>query len=172
MEELKEEQIPEHTGITCDSRKVKPGYAFIAITGFKEDGNKYIWEAIEKGASVIFTEKEINLKSSIPIIKVDNTRTLLGELSAEYYNHPSHNLQLIGITGTNGKTTTTHLIYNLLNANTQKSGLIGTVKVDNGSQIIPGKLTTPDPVNLQKNLKTMVNNKLKYACMEVSSHGI
>ncbi len=168
---LQHSKIPVLKGITCDSRKVKPGYAFIAITGFKEDGNKYIKEAIAKGASVIFTEKPIESKN-IPIIQVDDSRAVLGRLAAEFYNMPAEKINLIGVTGTNGKTTTTHLIYDLLNYRKKQCGLIGTVKVDTGEKTKPGNLTTPQADLLQKLLSQMINNNLKYACMEVSSHGI
>lgn len=170
-----EKKIPAIAGITCDSREVKPGYAFVAITGFNKDGNKYIKEAIEKGAGIIFTEKKIKMKSEVPIIRVKDTRFLLGQLAAEFYDFPSRKLKLIGVTGTNGKTTTTHLIYHLLNykrGKAKKAGLIGTVNVDTGRKFYPGDLTTPPPVKLQQYLKEMVDKKLKYACMEVSSHGI
>ncbi len=184
MENLKsQEEIPNFTGITCDSREVKPGFAFIAISGFITDGNKYINEAIKNGAAVIFTDKKVDTenipKYDIPIIKVENSRAYLGYLAANYYNYPSDKLKLIGITGTNGKTTTTHLIYNLLNyknstdsSHNKSAGLIGTVRVDTGKRNIDGNLTTPDPITLQKFLDEMVKNGLKYACMEVSSHGI
>ena len=181
---ISQEELPTITGIACDSRKVKPGYAFVAISGFKTDGNKYINEAIENGARVIFTDKKLEntliSKKNIPILQIDDARTHLANLAAEYYDYPSNKINLIGITGTNGKTTTTHLIYNLLNyikdsfnnkAN-KIAGLIGTVHVDTGRKVFPGDLTTPDPIKLQKYLNEMVNNKLKYACMEVSSHGI
>ena len=165
-------KTPSITGITCDSRKVKPGYAFIAIEGFNEDGHKYIEEAIANGAKLIFTEKDISTTRQAKIIKVDNTRSLLGQLASEFYHNPSQKINVIGVTGTNGKTTTTHLIYNLLNYNQKQTGLIGTVKVDNGQNTLEGKLTTPPPVLLQKYLSQMVDNNLNYACMEVSSHGI
>jgi len=164
-------KIPTFRGITCDSRKVKPGYAFFAITGFKEDGNEYIAEAIDKGASVIFTEKSIE-SSKIPIIQIDDSRKMMGKLAAEFYGLPAEKINLIGVTGTNGKTTTTHLIYDLLNYKEKQCGLIGTVKVDTGNNIKAGNLTTPQSNLLQKYLRKMVDNNLKYACMEVSSHGI
>ncbi len=162
-------------GITCDSRKVKPGYAFVAIKGFKEDGNNHIDEAISRGAKIVFSEKSFDsdkFKDNIQFIEVEDSRKTLGKMAASFYDFPSTKLKVIGVTGTNGKTTTTHLIYNLLNFERKKSGLIGTVKVDNGQKVKPGDLTTPPPVLLQKLLHEMVKNKLKYGCMEVSSHGI
>lgn len=176
-----QEILPAIKGVTCDSREVKPGYAFVAINGFQTDGNRYINEAIQKGAHVIFTEKitcNIDIhEHGIPIIQVDDAREYLAYLAAQHYNYPSRKLELIGITGTNGKTTSTHLIYHLLNYSNKKkqkkiAGLIGTVNVDTGKRIIPGDLTTPDPVTLQKFLREMVDEGLEYACMEVSSHGI
>lgn len=173
-----EENLLEFTGIACDSREVKPGYAFVAIKGFKTDGNKFIDEAIRNGAKAVFTEKAAAGKEKygvkIPIIQVKNAREYLAFLAAQHYNHPSKDIELIGITGTNGKTTSTHLIYQLLNYNSSRktAGLIGTINVDTGKHIYPGKLTTPDSITLQKYLREMADNGLKYACMEVSSHGI
>lgn len=189
MEEIisqEPKKLSNFTGISCDSRKVKPGNAFVAIRGFKTDGNLYINEAIKNGAKIIFTDKKLNKKDitikKVPIIQVNDAREYLAYLAAQYYNYPSELLNLIGITGTNGKTTTTHLIYHLLNysnINDRQSskennitGLIGTVNVDTGKNNKPGNLTTPDPIKLQKYLLEMVNEGLKYACMEVSSHGI
>ncbi|MFP4017577.1 MAG: Mur ligase family protein, partial [Halanaerobiales bacterium] len=155
----------------------------VAISGFKTDGNKFINEAIDNGASIVFTDKKLDTtilsRKAVPIIQVDDARSYLAYLTAEYYNYPSKQLNLIGVTGTNGKTTTTHLIYNLLNYHgksdknyKKNAGLIGTVHVDTGKGVMPGNLTTPDPITLQEYLRAMVDNDLKYACMEVSSHGI
>jgi UDP-N-acetylmuramoyl-L-alanyl-D-glutamate--2,6-diaminopimelate ligase len=171
IDTLINKKIPKFTGISCDSRKVKPGDAFIAINGLKVDGNNYINEAIKKGASVVFSEKKIN-STKIPVIQIKDARSFLGRLSAEFYNHPSNKLNVIGITGTNGKTTTSYLIYNLLNYEIKQAGLIGTVEVDTGGEKRSGGLTTPAPIPLQKDMNEMFINNLKYACMEVSSHGI
>lgn len=170
-----DKEIPSFKGITCDSRKVKSGYAFVAIKGFKRDGNNYIEEAITRGAKVIISEKSFNSDNfgeNIQFIKVKDCRSILGEMASNFYNFPSSKLKVIGVTGTNGKTTTTHLLYSLLNYDQKKSGLIGTVKVDTGKETKPGNLTTPPPVLLQKLLHKMLENNLKYGCMEVSSHGI
>ena len=173
MKELiKNRNLPEFSGITCDSRKVKPGYAFVAIKGLQEDGHNYIKEAINNGARVIFSEKNYPNYNKPTIIQVPDSREALARLAAEFYNYPAQKLKLIGVTGTNGKTTTTHLIYNLFNYQQKQAGLIGTVKIDDGQNIQKGDLTTPAPELLQKILKKMVDNNLEFVCMEISSHGI
>jgi UDP-N-acetylmuramoyl-L-alanyl-D-glutamate--2,6-diaminopimelate ligase len=165
------DKIENITGITCDSRKVKPGYIFVAIKGLKDDGNNYVKEAIGNGASLIITDQSIS-RTKLPVMHVDDARKSLGKLAAKLYNKPDKKINVIGVTGTNGKTTTTHLIYNLLNSTKKQSGLIGTINVDTGEKISKGNLTTPPPVLLQKYLSKMTENKLDYCCMEVSSHGI
>lgn len=161
-------------GITCDSRKVKPGYIFVAIKGIHQDGNNYINDAINNGAKLIVTDKKHKAaqKTRVPTLLVDNSRIYLAKLTADFYKNPSHNLKVIGVTGTNGKTTTTHLIYNLLNHRKKQTGIIGTVKVDTGEKTKKGNLTTPDTEKLQKFFSDMKNNNIKYCSMEVSSHGI
>ncbi len=163
--------IPPINGITCDSREVEPGYAFVAITGYEDDGHNYIDDAIKKGARLIIAEKPV-IAGKAQVIQVEDSRAFLGKMAAQYYNYPSEKIKVVGITGTNGKTTTTHLIYNLINYKNKQAGLIGTVKIDTGNKIIPGNLTTPPSPLLQKYLAEMVANDYKYACMEVSSHGI
>ncbi|MCK8823915.1 Mur ligase family protein [Fuchsiella alkaliacetigena] len=161
-------------GITCDSREVKPGYAFVAIKGFEDDGNKYINEAIESGAKVIYTEEDINGLDSlkVPIIKVNNARQRLAQLANQLYNQPSKKLTLIGVTGTNGKTTTTHLIEHLFAKNNFKTGLIGTVKTKIDNKVKEAQLTTPGAVEISNCLNEMVQRGVNVATMEVSSHGI
>ncbi|MGM0421419.1 MAG: Mur ligase family protein, partial [Bacillota bacterium] len=178
--------LEEYSGITNDSREVTPGDIFVAIKGYETDGNLYINEAVKKGAALVFTDQKMrkNRRSinGTPIIQVDNSRKFLGKLAAAFYHNPSDNLQLIGVTGTNGKTTTNHLIYQLLNYNakrnqpaakpSQKAGIIGSIYADNGREITENNLTTPDSITLQKYMDEMVKNNLKYCCLEVSSHGI
>ncbi|MCK4260644.1 MAG: UDP-N-acetylmuramoyl-L-alanyl-D-glutamate--2,6-diaminopimelate ligase [Halanaerobiales bacterium] len=159
-------------GVTCDSRDVKPGFAFVAIQGLKKDGHEFIEDALKRGASLIITEKPINIKSTVPFIQVTDGRIALAELAASLYGEPSNKITTIGITGTNGKTTTSSLLYHLLNQNKIGCGLIGTVDIDTGLQKKKAKLTTPNAVELEKYLREMVDANLKAVSMEVSSHGI
>ncbi len=158
-------------GITCDSRKVKKDYVFVAIKGFSEDGNDYINNAIEKGAKIIYTERDITNKK-IPIYKVNNARVKLAELLNEFYDYPSEKVRLIGVTGTNGKTTTTHLINEIFKKSDYKTGLIGTLGTKIDDDYISTFLTTPDPENLFFLLDKMVKEKVDVVVMEVSSHGL
>ncbi|MDI6706723.1 MAG: UDP-N-acetylmuramyl-tripeptide synthetase [Bacillota bacterium] len=160
-------------GITCDSRKVKPGYAFVAVKGEKEDGNSYIEEAIAKGAAVIFTEEDLKpLPFDVPVVKVENARLTLARLLARFYKYPSEKINVIGVTGTNGKTTTTYMIEEILRKAGFSTGLIGTVSMKIGSRYYPHTLTTPDSECLQRALAQMVEQDVYAAVMEVSSHGL
>lgn len=161
------------SGITCDSRRVKPGFAFTAIKGEKEDGNDYIQEAISKGASVIYTEcspKQLPLNT--PIIRVQDARKTLAEMSANFYGFPSKKLNVIGITGTNGKTTTSFMTELIFRQAGYCTGLIGTVMIKAGNKYYTHGLTTPDSEYIQKYLNEMVNEGVCTAIMEVSSHGL
>jgi UDP-N-acetylmuramoyl-L-alanyl-D-glutamate--2,6-diaminopimelate ligase len=163
----------EIKGITCDSRKVKPGYAFVAIKGEKVDGHSFIGQAIEKGASVIYTEDDLHsLPVNIPVIKVENSRSTLARLLAKFYDYPSEKMNMIGVTGTNGKTTTTFMIETIFREAGFVTGLIGTVAIKVGDRYFPHSLTTPDSEYLQKVLADMVEQKSYVTVMEVSSHGL
>ncbi len=159
------------TGITCDSRKVREGYAFVAIKGSKLDGNDYIDMAIENGASIIFTERDVTRKD-VPLIKVENARVTLAQLLNEFYDYPSEKMKLVGITGTNGKTTTTYLIGDILKHAGYKVGLIGTLGVKVQDEYLPATLTTPEPEVLIYLLNEMVQMGIEVVVMEVSSHGL
>src|SRR6187401_1476757 len=112
-------------GIAYDSRKVKPGYIFFAIRGLKDDGNKYANDAVKNGAKLILTEEDFKNESA-EVLKVKNIRKLMATVSGNYYGDPSAKIKMIGITGTNGKTTTSYLIRSILNDAGYKTGLIGT----------------------------------------------
>ncbi len=159
-------------GIAYDSRKVKPEDIFVAIPGFKVDGTKFVDEAIKKGAVQVVSEKDVDVPQGISKRIVPSARQALAELSAEFYCYPSRYLKLIGVTGTNGKTTVCYLIEAILREAGYKVGLIGTVETRHNGKIIPTSLTTPESKDLQEILATMVDDKVTHVVLEVSSHSL
>ncbi|MBM4054312.1 MAG: UDP-N-acetylmuramoyl-L-alanyl-D-glutamate--2,6-diaminopimelate ligase [Planctomycetes bacterium] len=162
----------EVSGLTHDSRKVKKGYLFVAIKGHKSDGHDFVSMAREKGAIAVVAEKATDCVADIPQIIVSNTRRALSLLSEHFYDYPSSKMTIVGITGTNGKTTTSFLTKSVIEASGNKSGLIGTIHYQIGSRIIPANETTPESVDIQFYLSDMLNNNVKYAAVEVSSHAL
>ncbi len=160
----------EITGITNDSRKVRPGYLYVAIKGYKTDGHNFIKESLECGAQAVVSEERSSLDTNIPQIIVRNTRKALSSLSCCFYNNPSQKVNLVGVTGTNGKTTTTFLTKSIIEKAGYEAGLIGTINYQIGKTIITANETTPESVELQRLLAEMVAAKMKFAVMEVSSH--
>ena len=159
--------------VVFDSRKVVDGSMYVAISGTVADGHQFINSAIEKGAIAIVCEEfPENFLEEIVYIKVKNTAKSLGSLAANFYGNPSENLTLIGITGTNGKTSTSTLLFDLLDLLGKKSALISTVEYRIGTEIIPSTHTTPDIITLNQILRKAVDSGCEYAIMEVSSHGI
>lgn len=164
-------------GIESNSKKVKPGYIFVAIKGFSFDGHQYIEEAVKNGAIAVVVEeinKELISKlSNITIIVAKNTREFLAIASSNFYENPSKKFKLIGITGTKGKTTTTYMIKDILEKAGKKVGLIGTVAVYiNGEKIEDSERTTPESLELQKIFSKMVEQGTEYVVMEVSSQSL
>lgn len=157
----------EVKGLAYDSRKVKPGYIFFAIKGLKDDGNKYAKDAISSGAEVIISEEKLKLEQKV--IKTDEIRKLMAIISGVFYGNPSEKLKLIGVTGTNGKTTTTYLIKSLLDNAGNKTGLLGTIGYQTGLSSSDSTLTTPDSIELNMMMSEMVNSKMNFCVMEVSS---
>ncbi|MEA3493721.1 MAG: UDP-N-acetylmuramoyl-L-alanyl-D-glutamate--2,6-diaminopimelate ligase [Candidatus Margulisiibacteriota bacterium] len=153
----------KYTNITYDSRKVQADGIFVAISGEKYDGIDFVPQAIKNGAKLIVAEKEIKVPSGVGFKKVSSARKALAELSCEFYNNPSKKLKLVGITGTNGKTTTCYLIQSILEKAGYKVGLIGTIN---------SLLTTPESSDLQRELAEMVGKGYTHCVMEVSSHGL
>jgi UDP-N-acetylmuramoyl-L-alanyl-D-glutamate--2,6-diaminopimelate ligase len=150
-------------GVTSDSRAVKKGYVFVAVKGINADGHDFISDAIERGAVKIYGERDLNYPN---YFKVKDSRQKLGELASEFYGNPSKKLKIIGVTGTKGKTTTVHIIYHILTSLGKKVGMISSITS-------PGfHVTSPDVVELHKNLKEMVDRGCEYAVIEISSHGI
>ena len=157
--------------VVYDSRKVTPGCMFVAITGFATDGNKYIPMALEKGAAVVVTAKP--QEEEIPHILVENDRLALAQIGANFYDHPGKAMQLIGVTGTNGKTSSTLLLkYVLEQVLGAKVGLMGTMENMIGHESIPTERTTPESFELQALLAQMRDAGCTHAIMEVSSHAI
>ncbi|MFI5170938.1 MAG: UDP-N-acetylmuramoyl-L-alanyl-D-glutamate--2,6-diaminopimelate ligase [Chitinophagales bacterium] len=159
----------EITGITSDSRIVQWGYLFVAVKGTTYDGHDFIEKAFESGAVAVVAEN-FNQEIKLPVIIVKDSAEALGKLAHRFYGDPSLHLKLIGITGTNGKTSVATLCFNLLKDLGFKAGLISTVENKIQNEIIPSTHTTPDPVQLNALLAKMVTAGCDYAFMEVSSH--
>lgn len=160
--------------IEYNSQKIEKNDVFVAIKGYKEDGNDYIKEAVEKGAVCIVTEDELNANElpNITIVRVQNSRIALSLIASKYYDFPARKLKLIGITGTKGKTTTAYMIRDILNASGKKTGMIGTIYNTYGNVCIEASRTSPESLDLQKLLKDMVDAQMEYVVMEVSSHSL
>ncbi|MEA2104630.1 MAG: UDP-N-acetylmuramoyl-L-alanyl-D-glutamate--2,6-diaminopimelate ligase [Candidatus Cloacimonadota bacterium] len=166
----------EISSITFDSRKVETNSLFVAVKGENFDGHQFVKNAIKKGASAIVAENDNFVISNpkTPFIMVDNSRRILAHLAAAFYGHPSRKMKIIGITGTDGKTTTATIIYHILKHAGKKTGLISTLQANVGNNIIETGFhtTTPDSVTLQKYLAIMVEAGTEYAIIETSSHGL
>ena len=158
--------------ISYDSRSIEPGDLFVAIPGLKDDGTKYASEAVSKGAVAVVLEKDIDIGSDATKIIVSNARAALAELSAAFFMYPARHLKMIGITGTNGKTTTLYLIESILRKAGNKVGVIGTVEARIDGKGIPIKLTTPESLELQELLSKMLKEGVTHVVMEVSSHSL
>ena len=159
-------------GIAYDSRKVEKDFVFVCISGAKTDGHLFINDVIKKGVKVIVVEREVQSQEGITFIKVSDSRNALSAMAANFYGHPSNAMNVIGVTGTNGKTTTTHLIKNILEVNGVESGLIGTISYKILDQEYKANNTTPESLELQKLFQEMLNQKVNTCVMEVSSHSL
>jgi UDP-N-acetylmuramoyl-L-alanyl-D-glutamate--2,6-diaminopimelate ligase len=157
--------------IAYDSRRVQKNGLFIALRGEKTDGHEFIDQAIEKGATSIVVERE-EKQSRATAIVVENTRTAMADLAATFYGFPIRKLKLAGVTGTNGKTTTTFLIKHICDKAGLRCGLIGTVRYEIGERVLPATRTTPESLDLQELFAQIVNAGGKAAAMEVSSHAL
>lgn len=156
-----------------DSREVVPGGLFFAVKGHSSDGHLFINQAIENGATAVICEKmPKQLHQNITYIRVENSAYSLALAAANFYEHPSHKLKLVGVTGTNGKTTIATLLHQLFTDNGFKVGLLSTIENKIGQEILAATHTTPDPVSLSKLLNEMVDEGCDYAFIEVSSHAI
>ena len=173
VEAISGSPIKSISGVEIDSRELKAENIFVAIKGTKLDGHLYIDTAINKGAiAVVCEEFPKHIDKSITYIKVINSSKALGIIAANFYNHPSKKIKLIGVTGTNGKTTITNLLHKLFNKQNLPSGLISTIGINYNKNSYQTKHTTPNIIKINSTLKKMVEAGIEYCFMEVSSHGI
>lgn len=161
----------EITDIVYDSRKVTPGSMFICLEGEHVDGHDFVRQAVRQGAVCLLVQKAVDV-DSVTVITVKDTRYAMQKIVPYYFDYPAKKLHLIGVTGTNGKTTITHLVRAILMEHGHKVGLMGTIHTLVGDDVLPVKNTTPDVVDLQKTLALMVEKGMEYVVMEVSSHAI
>lgn len=162
----------EIKGITCDSRKIGPGYLFVAINGGQLDGHHFINQALGRGAVAVIAQEDRPVKKTAAKILVQDSRNALAYISATFFDHPANKLKVIGITGTNGKTSVSYLIRNILASAEESSGLIGTINYSIGDNTYPAPSTSPGADILQSFLQEIVLAQSKYAIIEVSSHAL
>ncbi len=164
----------EIRAVAHDSRQVVPGTLFVCLAGVHVDGHDFIDAAVKQGAVAVLVEKDVpaNAFEDITVIKVADTRKAMQVIVPYFFDYPGHKLRMIGVTGTNGKTTTTYLIRSILRQAGHKAGLIGTIQTMIGDQVLPVKNTTPDVIELQSILAEMVDKGMEYVIMEVSSHAL
>ncbi|HEX8078306.1 MAG TPA: UDP-N-acetylmuramoyl-L-alanyl-D-glutamate--2,6-diaminopimelate ligase, partial [Chthoniobacterales bacterium] len=157
--------------IAYDSRRVQRNGLFVALRGEKSDGHQFIDQAVEKGATVIVTEQEVQSPRATCVV-VENTRSALADLAAVFYERPARRLKLAAVTGTNGKTTTTFLLKHICEKAGLRCGLLGTVRYEIADRVLPAVRTTPESLEVYDLLAQMVNAGCKAAAMEVSSHAL
>lgn len=160
----------EITGLTADSRQVQPGCLFVCLTGYTVDGHSFAAQAVQQGAVAVLSERDLDVPATV--VKVPDTRRAMAMLADRFYGSPTRELKLIGVTGTNGKTTTTHLIDKILRDRQRVTGLIGTIHMRIGDVTEDVKNTTPDALDLQKSFRRMRDVNTEYAIIEVSSHAL
>lgn len=160
------------SGISYDSRKVQPGDVFVCVEGYRTDGHAYVKPALEKGAAAIVAQKAVEVPEGVPLILVRDSRKALALMGAAFAGFPARKLNMVGVTGTNGKTTTAFLIEQIFREAGFKTGLIGTIMNKIGDKVLPVTNTTPESLDLQLLLKEMAENQVSHVVMEVSSHAL
>jgi UDP-N-acetylmuramoyl-L-alanyl-D-glutamate--2,6-diaminopimelate ligase len=176
------EAIPDHdldgdndveiTGIAYDSRNVREGYLFVAIKGHSQDGHVFLNEAVTRGAAALVAERFDDVKGDAAKVSVSDSRNALSRLSVRFYGDPCRDIETIGITGTNGKTTTTYIIESILSAAGGKPGVIGTINSRFQGNVRPSSVTTPESLDLMAAIREMVDGGATHLVMEVSSHAL
>ena len=162
----------EVTTLVCDSRKVEKGSVFVCISGSVRDAHEFIPDVVQKGATAIIVEKDVELPENVTVIKVEDSRLALAYMSAAYFGYPAKKLKTIGITGTKGKTTTTYMVKSILESSGIKTGLIGTIESIVGDKRILSANTTPESYRVQELFHEMVEAGLDAVVMEVSSQAL
>ena len=159
-------------GLAYDSRQVEPGCLFVALKGHKLNGHDYIEDAVQRGAVALVAEEFTGLRADVEKIRVSNSREALSKLAIQYYNHPFKGMNMIGITGTNGKTTTSYLLESILIAAGAMPGVIGTINYRLSGESLPAPVTTPESLDLMRLLREMADKGVTDVVMEVSSHAL
>lgn len=173
VEQIKGPEGVSVSGVSCDSRKVLPGHVFVAIPGQKHDGVRFVQGALERGAVAVVQESPLeDTQNTAARIRVQNARKAMAQMARCFHGFPDRRLSVIGMTGTNGKTTTTYIIKHLLDLAGIKSGLIGTVLYDDGQREIPASRTTPESSELYSMMGEMLEHGCRACVMEVSSHAL
>ena len=162
----------EIAGIAHDSRRVKPGWVFVAIRGHQRDGADFAENALSRGAAAVVSQRKLRLSRPVLQFMVPDARRALAALANSFFGRPSSKLHVVGVTGTNGKTTTTYLLRSIIEAAGHRCGLLGTVCYDTGRRALPASITTPESVDVQGFLAEMVAEGVEYAALEVSSHAL
>ncbi len=162
----------EVSGLVCDSRRVTPGACFVAVPGEREDGARFIPDALARGASALVAGRRPDPAPPIPLLCVPDARAAAARLAAAFHGRPSERLDVVGITGTKGKTTTAFLVRSVLEAAGRRCGMLGTVRYVVGDRVLPAPNTTPGPVELQGHLAEMAAGGCRAAVLEVSSHAL
>ncbi|MBC8214588.1 MAG: UDP-N-acetylmuramoyl-L-alanyl-D-glutamate--2,6-diaminopimelate ligase [Candidatus Marinimicrobia bacterium] len=158
--------------ITYDSRKVKDGTLFVALKGQQTDGHDYIRDAVDKGASAVISNGRSIFGIDVPVIQVENPRAIMSKVAANFYEHPSNSMTVVGVTGTNGKTSITHLLKSILSFDNIPCGSLGTLGFSTPSGMMSTGFTTPESVEVQQLLRTLKLGGIQHAIMEISSHAL
>ena len=158
--------------VTADSREVKEGSLFICLVGAHVDGHRFVQSAAEKGAKAIVASKPVEAPEGVSVVYVEDTRKAMEDMVPFFFDYPAEKMRMIALTGTNGKTTTTHVISHILEEKGYKTGVIGTIHALIGDKELPTHNTTPDVIDLERLLYQMAEEKVTHVCMEVSSHAL